>query len=193
MKKNQTIQKTVLGNIFEQYRTQLMKTISWHTTFALKRKMDYTDIFQDAYLDALSRLDYLNEHPEISILVKLRGIVIQTIANKKRYCRAAKRDVSKEVHENNDLNQTQTNLLNRFADKISSPSKKMLRKERAHLVHQIISQMKPRDREIIIMRHFDQMSFADCAMILNINVDAAKMRYARAIERFKNMFDVYMN
>lgn len=191
MENNQIIQKTVLGSIFEQYRPQLMATISWHATEALKRKMDFEDIFQEAFIDACARLDYLNEHPEISILVKLKGIVIQTIANKKRYCRAAKRSAGKEVHEN-DLNPTQTNLLNRFADKISSPSKKMLRKERAIIVHQIINQMKPRDREIIIMHHFDQMSFAECAVILNINVDTAKMRYARAIERFKKMYDVYM-
>lgn len=191
MGKGQIIQKTVLGSIFEQYRDKLLATISWHASYALKQKMSDEDIFQDAFIDACDRLDYLNEQSNISILIKLKGIVIQTITNKERYFRARKRNANKEVHDNN-LNETQTNFLNRLADTISSPSKKIIRKERAVVVHQIISQMKPQDREIIIMHHFDQMSFNECAAILNIKIDTAKMRYARAIERFKKMIDTYL-
>lgn len=185
MKKDQSIQKTALGNAIEQYRDRLLAIISCRASERLKRLMPAEDLLQEAYLEAYKRLDYLNDRPEVSLLVKLRTIVLQTIVDKERYFGANKRTTDKEVYDN--LDDSQTNLLNRLADSITSPSKKIMRKERAVILRQIIDELLPQDKDIIFMRHFEQMDYKDCAAILNISLDAVKMRYYRAIKRLTGL------
>lgn len=189
MEEEQLIQKTVLGNAIEQYRGQLLATISCRASENLKRCMSAEDILQEAFIEAYKRLDYLNEKPEISLLVKLRTIVMQTIVDKERYYGADKRDVGKEVYDN--IDDSQTNLLNNLADSISTPSKKVMRKERAVIVRQIIDELSPQDQDIIFLRHFEQLDFDDCAEILNVSVDAVKMRYYRALSRLAELIEQY--
>ena len=189
MEEEQLIQKTALGNAIEQYRDRLLAIISCRASERLKRQMPVEDILQETFLAAYKRLDYLNDKPEISLLVKLRNIVLQTIVDKERYYGADKRTPGKEVYDN--IDDSQTNLLNRLADSITSPSKKVLRKERAVIVRQIIDDMPPQDKEIILMRHFEQMDYKDCAAILDISLDAVKMRYYRALKRLKSLIEQF--
>ena len=183
------IQKTALGNAIEQNRDRLLAIISCRASDRLKRLMSIEDILQEAFLEAYKRLDFLNDKPEISLLVKLRKIVLQTIVDKERYFGADKRTSGKEVYDNMD--DSQTNLLNRLADSITSPSKKIMRKERAVIVQQIIDELSPQYRDIILMRHFEQLDYNDCAAILNISIDAVKMRYYRALKRLKELIEQY--
>lgn len=189
MDEEKLIQKTALGEAFELYSERLLAIISCHASERLKRFMTIEDILQEAYLEAYKRLDYLNDKPEVSLLVKLRKIVLQTIVDKERYFGADKRDSNKEVGD--DLDDSQTNLLNCLADSITTPSKKIMRKERAVIVRQILDELQPQDKDIIIMRHFEQMDYKDCAEILEISIDAVKMRYYRAIQRLKKQCDQY--
>ena len=189
MKEKRLIQKTALGNAIEQYQDRLLAIISCRASERLKRLMPIEDILQEAFLEAYKRLDYLNDKPEVSLLVKLRNIVLQTIVDKERYYGADKRNSDKEVY--NSLDDSQTDLLNRLADSITSPSKKIMRKERAVIVRQIIDEMQPQDRDIIFMRHFEQMSYTECAEILNISLDAVKMRHYRALVRLKEQIEKF--
>ena len=189
MEEEQLIQKTALGNAIEQNRDRLLAIISCRASDRLKRLMSIEDILQEAFLEAYKRLDFLNDKPEISLLVKLRNIVLQTIVDKERYFGADKRTSGKEVYDNMD--DSQTNLLNRLADSITSPSKKIMRKERAVIVQQIIDELSPQYRDIILMRHFEQLDYNDCAAILNISIDAVKMRYYRALKRLKELIEQY--
>ncbi|MBQ2621109.1 MAG: sigma-70 family RNA polymerase sigma factor [Thermoguttaceae bacterium] len=189
MEEEQLIQKTALGNAIEQNRDRLLAIISCRASDRLKRLMSIEDILQEAFLEAYKRLDFLNDKPEISLLVKLRKIVLQTIVDKERYFGADKRTSGKEVYDNMD--DSQTNLLNRLADSITSPSKKIMRKERAVIVQQIIDELSPQYRDIILMRHFEQLDYNDCAAILNISIDAVKMRYYRALKRLKELIEQY--
>lgn len=186
MENNQVIQKNILDSMFTQHRDKLIATISWHAPDALKMEMSVDDIFNCAYVDACKRLDYLNKNPEIPILIKLRGIVIQTIRNKVRYIKARKRNHSQEVH-GNSLNTTQTGLLTSLADSIVTPSKKLMVEERAKIVRQIIEEMQPQDQEIIQLHLFERMDFKDCAEYFNINLNAVKMRYYRALKRLTEL------
>lgn len=189
MKEDRLIQKTALGNAIEQNRDRLLAIISCRASDRLKRLMSIEDILQEAFLEAYKRLDFLNDKPEISLLVKLRKIVLQTIVDKERYYGADKRTSGKEVYDNMD--DSQTNLLNRLADSITSPSKKIMRKERAVIVRQIIDELPPQYGDIILMRHFEQLDYNDCAAILNISIDAVKMRYYRALKRLKELIEQY--
>ncbi len=187
MEEKQLIQKTVLGNAIMQNRERLMKVISWHASDKLKRHMPVEDILQEVFLDAYDRLDYLNDKPEVPLIVKLRTIALQTIVDKERYYGAGKRDINKVVFNKND--ESKKDLFVMLASAITSPSQKFIRSELVNLVQKVLNELSAEDRVIITLRHFEQMEYDECAAILNTTLDAAKMRYFRALKRFKELFE----
>ena len=187
MEEKQLIQKTVLGNAIEQNRERLLKVISWNAPDWLKKRLPVEDILQEVFLDAYNRLDYFNDKPEVPLIVKLRTVALQTIIDKERYYGADKRDINKEVFNRND--ESKTDLFAIFASEITSPSQKFMRSELVNLVRKVLNEMSPEDRTIIILRHFEHMEYEECAAIMNITLDAAKMRYFRALKRFKELFE----
>jgi RNA polymerase sigma-70 factor (ECF subfamily) len=47
--------------------------------------------------------------------------------------------------------------------------------------------MDPLDREVLVLRHFEQLSPAETAQVLGIKGKAAGMRYLRALKRLKDI------
>lgn len=67
----------------------------------------------------------------------------------------------------------------------TSPSQALVRAELRDRVRRAIEQLRPADREILWMRHFDELSFRDAAAVLGIHEDAAMQRYSRALRRLR--------
>ena len=80
----------------------------------------------------------------------------------------------------------------KLIDSATTPSEAFAREELRQRVQEVLSQLKPIDREVLWMRHFDQLSFADLAMLLHISENTAIKRYARALQRLKDLLpDLY--
>jgi RNA polymerase sigma-70 factor (ECF subfamily) len=47
--------------------------------------------------------------------------------------------------------------------------------------------MEPADREVLALRHFEQLSNAEAAQVLGIQERAAAKRYLRALERLRHV------
>ena len=69
----------------------------------------------------------------------------------------------------------------------TSPSQALLRKEVQEQVRLAMAALKPAYREILAMRHFDQLRFKEVAQILGISEGAANLRHVRAVEHFKEL------
>ena len=176
-----------IAKAFEEYRNLLLKIIEARASVKLKTQIGVEDVLQEAFVDACKRLEFFNDKPEMPILVKLRKIVLQTLTDKERFVHADKRDSGNELYEGMD--ETKTNFLNRLADSITSPSKKIMRKERAAVVNEMLDELSEQDKEILIMRHFEQLGYKDCALILNISPNAASRRYVHAAQHLKKKLD----
>ena len=80
----------------------------------------------------------------------------------------------------------------KLIDSGTTPSEAFAREELRQRVQKVLSQLKPIDREVLWMRHFDQLSFRDLAMLLNIPENTAMKRYVRALQRLKDLLpDLY--
>jgi len=80
----------------------------------------------------------------------------------------------------------------KLIDSATSPSEAFAREELHLRVQEVLSQLKPIDREVIWMRHFDQLSFPDVAVVLKIPENTAIKRYVRALRRLKELLpDLY--
>jgi RNA polymerase sigma-70 factor (ECF subfamily) len=47
--------------------------------------------------------------------------------------------------------------------------------------------MDPLDREVVALRHFEQLTNAETAQVLGLEVSAASKRYVRALQRLKEI------
>ena len=176
------------ANLFEEYKGQLLRLAKRNMPPVMRRRLGEEDVLQMALVAAMSKIDFLENNPEVPPYMKLRMILLQTVTDQiRKHLLCQKRNANYEV-EINDAPGTQTEAQlnwNMLADSITSPASKLGREERYALLLQAIDALPENDRQIIQLRNFDGMSNAECAEILKLEQKAASIRYVRALQRLK--------
>ena len=68
---------------------------------------------------------------------------------------------------------------------LTGPSEAVRRAERKVQLQAALNAMDPIDREVLALRHFEQLTPAETALALDLKPDAASKRYIRALKRLK--------
>lgn len=174
-----------LAEVWMQHRERLLRLLSLRMPPGLQRRMSPEDLLQETYLACGQRLAWLQEEGECPLYVRLRRIALQVLVNQeRRHLAAGKRDAMKEVVLE-DPDQTMEIWAN-FADSISSPRSHMIKLERVAIARQVLDTLPEADREILILRHFEELSNQECAAVLGVSPKAASIRYVRALKRFQD-------
>ena len=174
---------------FESFRPKLTSLAAKHLNPVLARRLSPEDVVQEAFAEALMREDFFTNEPEVPLYFKLRTILFQTMVDlERRHLAAQKRDAYKEVDVpgRSDEDTSAGDLdWDMFAGTMTAPNSVLAREDRHELLRQAIGELPENDRQIIILRHFDDMDNADCARVLGIEPKAASIRYVRALERLQ--------
>ena len=174
---------------FEFFRPKLTALAAKHLNPVLARRLSPEDMVQETFAAALMREDFFTNEPEVPLYFKLRTILFQTMVDlERRHLAAQKRDAYKEVDvpgRSDDDTSAGGLDWDMFAGTMTAPNSVLAREDRHALLRQAIGELSENDRQIIILRHFDDMDNADCARILGIDPKAASIRYVRALERLK--------
>jgi RNA polymerase sigma-70 factor (ECF subfamily) len=156
----------------------------------LRGRVDASDVLQEAYLDAFGRLaDYLRE-PAMPFFLWLRFLVAQRLQEQhRRHLGAQARDAGREValDAGGAPGASSAALAAHLLGRLTPPSQAALRAERKALLQSALAQMEPLDREVLALRHFEQLSNGEAARVLGIDKSAASKRYARALVRLKDV------
>ena len=172
--------------LLARYRSRLRRMVSLRLDPRLQGRVDASDVIQDGYLDALKRLGEYTRDPSVSFYIWLRFLVGQRMAEyHRRYLSRPGRDVGREVSiYRGALPGVSSGVLAaRLLGKLTSPSQAAMRAERKLQLQEALNRMDPIDREILVLRHYEQMSNADTAAALGLEKAAASKRYTRALER----------
>ena len=178
------------ARLFEQYRPRLERMIEFRLDRRLYGRVDADDILQDAYLEIERRLpDYL-ANPEANFFIWSRGLVLQSlIAAHRAHFVVHKRSVAREVRFTHDdasaSGSAVVALVNRLVGDFTSPSGAVMRDESVQALTSALESMDEIDREVLAMRHFEQLTNAETAAILGLQSTAASNRYIRALERLR--------
>jgi RNA polymerase sigma-70 factor (ECF subfamily) len=184
-----------LGSLLERYRPRLTRVISFRMDRRLRGRVDAADVVQEAYLTATTRFaDYLNEKNEkrMPFFLWLRFITVQKLLELHRHHLGTKaRDASREVFLFNGPLPCATSavLAAQLLGKQSTPSQAVARDEMKVQLEAALNTMDDVDREVVALRHFEQLTNVEAARVLGINESAASNRYIRAIKRLKNILD----
>ncbi len=183
---NEAPENLWLAEVWLEYRERLLHMLALRMPAVLQRRMSAEDLLQETYLACGRRLDFLQAAPEVPMYVKLRRIALQTLTDMERHhLAAAKRDAMKERSPEDD--EGVADAWAHFADTISSPRTHLERMERLALARRVLAQLSEKDREILELRHFEEMGNAECAAALEIEAKAASIRYVRALKRFQEL------
>jgi RNA polymerase sigma-70 factor (ECF subfamily) len=178
-----------LAALFMRHRDLLRRIIQYRLDDRLAQRLDVADVLQEVYLQAQLRLAHADKM-EGSPLFWLRQVTEQTLIDLyRRHLEAECRDAGREVSLNQPAASSASGvgLAGMLAADQSSPSQAALRAERHTLLEQALDQMDPTDREVLVFRHFVELSNNEVAEILGLQPTAASNRYIRALQRLKQI------
>jgi len=178
-----------VAELFSQYRVKLQRMIAFRLDRRIVGKVDADDILQDAFLETVRRIDDYLAQPSVPFFVWLRQITQQILVDThRRYLNAQIRDVHREValDPGGDQEASSSGLIAQLADSLTSPSQCAVRAEAVAELRNALDQIAEIDREVLVLRHLEELSNHEVAQILGIDRFAASKRYLRALERLRH-------
>jgi RNA polymerase sigma-70 factor (ECF subfamily) len=175
---------TRLGQVFQTHQSRLLRMIERRIDPSLASRCDADDILNDAFVRAMEKWTQYDP-TTMSTYAWIYRITLDCLIEAWRSANAACRSIQLEEPWP-ERSSVQLGL--GLVDSLTSPSEALDRKERHELVARAVQQLKPTDREILAMRHFDGLSYGEAGAILNISEHAATVRYARALLRLKQVW-----
>ncbi len=180
-----------LASLFSVYRDRLQRMVELRLDTRLRGRVSASDILQEAYIGALQRLPHYQASSDVPIFVWLRSVTMQRLIDvHRRHLGGQVRDAGREVRlgEVDAMGASSAQIAELFVDN-TSPSLAARRGETLAQVREALEQLDPIDREVLVLRHFEQMSNHEAAASLGIKAAAASKRYVRAVERLKGVLE----
>jgi RNA polymerase sigma-70 factor (ECF subfamily) len=175
--------------LLSQHRQRLKQMIAFRIDRRVAARIDPSDVVQEALTEASQKLSgYIRTRP-IPFYPWLRQLAWERLVELHRqHIQAQKRSVTREEQQTVALpDQSAAELADRLLSRGSGPVSHLLRDEQRSQIQAALLRLQPRDREVLIMRHLEQLSMAEMAAVLGASEGAIKVRHLRALERFRNL------
>lgn len=185
--------RAAVVELLERYRGRLLRMVALRLDPRLQGRVDASDVIQEGYLDAIRRLDEFIRDPAVPFYIWLRFLVGQRVQEQhRRHLETPGRDIGREVslYRGAMPGASTGSLAARLLGNLTSPSQAAIRAERKIRLEEALNRMDPLDREILVLRHYEQMTNGDAAAALGLDKSAASKRYTRAIRRLKEIMAV---
>ncbi len=171
--------------IFRRHRARLRRAIAFRMDRRVAARVDASDVLQETYLEAFKRLPKYLQQQTMPFYLWLCWIAREKVlALHRRHLGADKRAVTHEAPLlPADSSATFVSVV--IAGHEPSPSQALAKTELAERLRVALSQLDDDERELILWRHFEQLSARDMAQLLEISEAAASKRYIRAVERLR--------
>ena len=182
--------RQALSALLERHRDRLRRMVELRLDWRLQARIDASDIVQDAFLEIASRLDEYLRAPELPLFLWLRLVVGQRLATVHRHHLGTQmRDAGREVSLYRDALPAASSaaLAGQLLGRQTSPSQAAIRAERVIRLQEALNTLDAVDREVLALRHFEQLTAAETARVLGISEEAAAKRYIRALKRLKQI------
>ena len=180
------------SDLFTLYRQRLRTMVRLRLDRRLAGRIDPSDVVQEAYLDFARRLpEYLAEQ-KAPFFLWLRGLTGQRLIDlHRRHLGAQMRDAGQEVslYRGAFPAASSVSLANQLLGRLTSPTQAAVRAEMQLRLQEALNAMDPLDREVLILRHFEELSNTETADVLGIEKAAASKRYVRALARLKEILN----
>ncbi len=180
-----------LEDLFSRHRERLRRMVHARLDGRLRAHVvDDNDVVQEIYCTAARRLDEYLAAPKLPFFLWLRGLGIQTLVDlHRKYLDTKARDVRREVRLRcrPAPEASSVALAAHLLGTCSTPSEHAQRAELKLRLEEALDSMDAMDREVLILRHYEELTHREIALELGIERSAASKRYFRALARIKRI------
>jgi RNA polymerase sigma-70 factor (ECF subfamily) len=179
-----------LGELFTLHRERLWRMLCVRLDRRLASRVSPDDVLQEAFMDVAGRIgEYLAE-PGVPFYVWLRFLTVQRMQMLQRaHLGARMRDVRAEIRlpDGGAPLASSESMAGQLVSGMTSPSQAAIRHELQSRLRAALDEMDPLDREVLALRHFEELGNNEVAQVLGISKDAASKRHVRALRRLKDI------
>lgn len=174
-----------LAHLYEEHRPRLLAMLQRRIDPALAVRLDAEDLLGEVYLEARRRWSKFCAQADLPGFVWLYGIardcLIEAWRKQNRACRSPDRELPWPEQSSLQLG------LGLVCEQ-AGPGTAAEHAELADRIREAMQRLRDGDREILWMRHYDELGFADIASLLGVSENTATVRYVRALRRLKDQW-----
>jgi RNA polymerase sigma-70 factor (ECF subfamily) len=181
-----------LRQLFSRYRDRLKRMVHLRLNRRLQGRVDDSDVIQEAYLEISKKLSDYAQAPELPLFLWLRHMTGLKLAEvHRRHLGTQLRDADREVslHRGGLPEADSVSLAAQLLGKLTTPSQAAIKAEQRIYVQEALNSMDPIDREVLTLKHFEQLSTSEIAQVLGLSKAGAGSRYLRAIKRLREILE----
>ncbi len=178
------------GALLQRHRDRLRRMVALRLDPRLQGRIDASDVIQETYLEASARLAEYLRKPAMPFFLWLRFLAGQKLVTLHRHhLKTEMRDASREVslYRGRLPETSSAALAAQLLGHDTRPSEAAIRAEMKIRLQEALNRMDPLDREVLALRHFEQLSLAETAQVLGITESGASRRHLRAVKRLKEV------
>jgi RNA polymerase sigma-70 factor (ECF subfamily) len=178
------------GALLARHQERLTSVASFRLDPRVRGRVDAADVIQEAFMRATQhRADFFQQSTQ-SLFLWLRWMVGNTLLELHRHhlgaqMRDARREVSAHCSDGEDS--TRAALVAQLTCSVTGPATAAGRADVKARLNEALGKMDPADREVVALRHFEQLTSVEAAQVLGIQERAAAKRYLRALERLREI------
>jgi RNA polymerase sigma-70 factor, ECF subfamily len=179
-----------VDRLLARHRAAVRKMVQLRMDPVLARRVDASDIAQDVLVEAHRRLKQYLKNPPMPFHLWLRQMAKDRLIDAHRRHRvAAQRSLDREQPLNVRLprDDSTRSIALAICDSQLTPAAAATWRELKRRFEDACRALEPQDQEIVVMRHFEQLSNSEVATALELTPQAASMRYLRAMRRLREL------
>jgi RNA polymerase sigma-70 factor (ECF subfamily) len=179
-----------LIELFARHRARLKRMVRIRLDRRLQGRVDPSDVIQEAHIEVLRRAGEYVREPPMPAFLWLRFLTGERLLHvHRRHLGAQMRDAGQEIslHQGAFPQATSVSLAALLLGRLTSPTRAAQRAEMQLRLQTVLNQMDPIDREVLTLRHFEELSNSETARVLGLEKTAASNRYIRALKRLKDV------
>jgi RNA polymerase sigma-70 factor (ECF subfamily) len=174
-----------LGKLFEEHRPRLLAMLRRRIDPKLRVRLDPEEVLHDAFLEAGRRWSRCKAQAALTPYAWLFGLARERLLDAYRRHTRDCRDLGRELPwpEGSSI-QLGLNLVVGGTGPVTAAERNELQAR----MRQAMTLLKPAYKEILWMRHYEDLTFPETAAILGITENAATVRHVRALKRLKELW-----
>src|SRR5262245_8307982 len=182
--------EAALSDLFARYRDRLKRMIHLRLSRRLQGRVDDSDILQESYLEIARKLPEYAAEPKLPLFLWLRHLTgLKLVEVHRRHLGTQARDAEREIslHRGGLPEADSISLAAQLLGQLTTPSQAAIKAEQRIMVQEALTAIDPVDREVLALKHFEQLSTSEIAEVLGMSKAGAGSRYLRAIKRLREV------
>jgi RNA polymerase sigma-70 factor (ECF subfamily) len=177
------------GALLAAHEERLRRAAAFRLDPRLRGRIDAGDVVQEAFAEAAEHRAAFFDQAPLPLFLWLRGIVSNKLLElHRRHLGTRMRDAGREIAGGQGPgggDATSVALVAELTGGGQGPGTAAARDEAFGRVRDALAAMTATDREVLALRHFEQLTNGEAARVLGIEERAAAKRYVRALRRLK--------